>query len=113
MKKTYGLPTFFAFYLFFVWSSDGEIQFHRDYIDQASCEAVAKTFKEEHTIKWKELESEEDYIFFKEDGAEVTASKCIKIGTNYRSIKIRRETTNNKFYSPEWKGKCIPKSEWN
>jgi hypothetical protein len=106
MKKTYGLPTFFAFYVFFVWSSDGEIKLHRDFIDQSSCEAVAKTFKEEHKINWKELGKEE--TTYKRDGVE-----CNDIAETCRAVTIRKErTTEAKFYPSSWKSKCIPASEW-
>mgnify|MGYP000334484312 CR=1 FL=1 len=85
MKKTYGLPTFFAFYVFFVWSSDGRIQLDRSFIDQSSCEATAKTFNEKHYISWKKREP------FNSEG---------------------KETRETEYYPESWKSKCVPASEW-
>jgi hypothetical protein len=87
MRNTYGLPTFFAFYVFFVWDTDGRIQLHRDFIDQSSCEAIAKKFKEDHYIYWKKNE-DDPYSSDNKEG----------------SSKVE--------YPHDWKGKCIPASEW-
>ena len=84
MKNTYGLPTFFAFYVFFVWSIDGHIQFDAPFIDQTSCEAVANTFNEHHYVIWKN-----------------------KYEILVEALKFTQEP-----YPPDWKGKCVPASEW-
>ena len=99
MKKTYGLPTFFAFYVFFVWSTDGEIQFYTKFIDQASCEAVAKTFKEEHAIYWKKNKEKHLGDVFGYDDPDDRPS-------------VNVEGADKRLYPKEWKGKCIPASEW-